>query len=183
MKATDILFSEEQPKQKKKFGWDFHLWQAFVACLPSVAVYLTAQYARRDMRRMEAEREKQIAEKSKIAEQNQEQEARKVPGFQILEDRLDKMEEKISKIESITAQTKTAAEEESQAEKVKKHVDYVKAGEADNSVQEMKDAKAPGSVAQKIPVKEDTKETKKEPVMAHERDSGLAENAPQNGVR
>uniref|UniRef100_A0A7N2LN91 Uncharacterized protein n=1 Tax=Quercus lobata TaxID=97700 RepID=A0A7N2LN91_QUELO len=33
---------------------DFHLVQLFFACMPSLAVYLVAQYARYDMRKMEA---------------------------------------------------------------------------------------------------------------------------------
>ncbi|KAL2634858.1 hypothetical protein R1flu_006337 [Riccia fluitans] len=36
---------------------DFHLWQFFAACLPPFAVYLTAQYARYEMRRLEKQRE------------------------------------------------------------------------------------------------------------------------------
>ncbi|KAI8544222.1 hypothetical protein RHMOL_Rhmol08G0279100 [Rhododendron molle] len=35
---------------------DFHLVQFFFACMPSLAVYLVAQYARYEMRRMEAVR-------------------------------------------------------------------------------------------------------------------------------
>ncbi|ONI29453.1 hypothetical protein PRUPE_1G199000 [Prunus persica] len=33
---------------------DFHLVQLFFACMPSLAVYLVAQYARYEIRRMEA---------------------------------------------------------------------------------------------------------------------------------
>ncbi|XP_047942579.1 uncharacterized protein LOC125189336 [Salvia hispanica] len=44
VKAAKILFSD--PPKKKKFGLDFHLVQLFFACLPSLAVYLVAQYAR-----------------------------------------------------------------------------------------------------------------------------------------
>ncbi|KAL3692929.1 hypothetical protein R1sor_006580 [Riccia sorocarpa] len=36
---------------------DFHLWQFFAACLPPFAVYLTAQYSRYEMRRLEKEKE------------------------------------------------------------------------------------------------------------------------------
>lgn len=39
------------------FRLDFHLWQFFAACLPPFAVYLTAQYARHEIRRLEKERE------------------------------------------------------------------------------------------------------------------------------
>ncbi|GFQ06745.1 hypothetical protein PHJA_002818500 [Phtheirospermum japonicum] len=56
MTAAKILFSDS-PK-KKKFGLDFHLVQLFFVCLPSLAVYLVAQYARSEMRKMDAELEK-----------------------------------------------------------------------------------------------------------------------------
>ncbi|PIN18666.1 hypothetical protein CDL12_08654 [Handroanthus impetiginosus] len=52
MKAAKILFSD--PPKKKKFGLDFHLVQLFFVCLPSLAVYLVAQYARSEMRKMDA---------------------------------------------------------------------------------------------------------------------------------
>ncbi|CAM6126397.1 unnamed protein product [Calypogeia fissa] len=53
--AARILFSS--PSRPRKFGLDFHLWQFFVSLLPPFAVYLTAQYARYEMRRMEKERD------------------------------------------------------------------------------------------------------------------------------
>nr|DAD27349.1 TPA_asm: hypothetical protein HUJ06_028817 [Nelumbo nucifera] len=52
MTAAKILFTT--PPKKKKFGLDFHLVQLFFACMPSLAVYLVAQYARYEIRRMEA---------------------------------------------------------------------------------------------------------------------------------
>ncbi|KAK4590131.1 hypothetical protein RGQ29_020616 [Quercus rubra] len=33
------------PPKKKLFGIDFHLVQLFFACMPSLAIYLVAQYA------------------------------------------------------------------------------------------------------------------------------------------
>ncbi|KAI3966049.1 hypothetical protein MKW92_031598 [Papaver armeniacum] len=53
--AAKMLFSD--PPKKKEFGLDFHLIQFFFCCLPSVAVYMVAQYARYEIRRMEAMRE------------------------------------------------------------------------------------------------------------------------------
>ncbi|CAA6672267.1 unnamed protein product [Spirodela intermedia] len=50
--AARILFTAAP--DKKKFGFDFHLVQLFFACMPSLAVYLVAQYARYEIRRMEA---------------------------------------------------------------------------------------------------------------------------------
>ncbi|XP_028083399.1 uncharacterized protein LOC114284659 [Camellia sinensis] len=68
MTAAKILFTT--PPKKKKFGFDFHLVQFFFACLPSLAVYLVAQYARHEMRRMEAELElkKKAEEEAKAKE-------------------------------------------------------------------------------------------------------------------
>ncbi|KAF5931586.1 hypothetical protein HYC85_027757 [Camellia sinensis] len=68
MTAAKILFTT--PPKKKKFGFDFHLVQFFFACLPSLAVYLVAQYARHEMRRMEAELElkKKAEEEAKARE-------------------------------------------------------------------------------------------------------------------
>ncbi|PKA55372.1 hypothetical protein AXF42_Ash004011 [Apostasia shenzhenica] len=53
--AAKILFTT--PPKRKKFGIDFHLVQLFFTCMPSLAVYLVAQYARYEIRRMEAEAE------------------------------------------------------------------------------------------------------------------------------
>ncbi|VVA95867.1 unnamed protein product [Arabis nemorensis] len=50
--AAKILFTE--PPKKNKFGFDWHVVQFIIVCLPSVAVYLVAQYARRKMRIMDA---------------------------------------------------------------------------------------------------------------------------------
>ncbi|GAB4833574.1 hypothetical protein Ancab_031817 [Ancistrocladus abbreviatus] len=67
MKAAKILFTT--PPKKKKFGIDFHLVQLFFACMPSLAVYLVAQYAHYEMRKMEAELEvKKKAEEEKAKE-------------------------------------------------------------------------------------------------------------------
>ncbi|KAL0921016.1 hypothetical protein M5K25_008041 [Dendrobium thyrsiflorum] len=67
--AAKILFTK--PPKGKKFGLDFHLVQLFFACLPSLAVYLVAQYTRSEIRRMEAEAEKkkkETEEKDRVKE-------------------------------------------------------------------------------------------------------------------
>lgn len=69
MTAAKILFTT--PPKRKKFGLDFHLVQLFFACMPSLAVFLVAQYARYEIRRMEAEAElkkKQAEEEEKAKE-------------------------------------------------------------------------------------------------------------------
>ncbi|VFQ78297.1 unnamed protein product [Cuscuta campestris] len=100
MKAAKILFSD--PPKKKKFGLDFHLVQFFFACLPSLAVYLVAQYARYDMRRMEAENElkkkaeEEAAAKAKEIEETSELE-KELSDKKLLDlkARLDKLEETV----------------------------------------------------------------------------------------
>nr|XP_010927517.1 uncharacterized protein LOC105049541 isoform X1 [Elaeis guineensis]XP_019707615.1 uncharacterized protein LOC105049541 isoform X1 [Elaeis guineensis]XP_029121766.1 uncharacterized protein LOC105049541 isoform X1 [Elaeis guineensis]XP_029121767.1 uncharacterized protein LOC105049541 isoform X1 [Elaeis guineensis] len=87
MTAAKILFTT--PPKRKKFGvgvrvrilrlldrlvgcrLDFHLVQLFFVCMPSLAVYLVAQYARYEIRRMEAEvelKKKQAEEEEKAKE-------------------------------------------------------------------------------------------------------------------
>ncbi|CAH1444185.1 unnamed protein product [Lactuca virosa] len=54
---------------KEQDRLDFHLVQLFFVCLPSLAVYLVAQYARDEMKKMDAELEKrQIEEAKKMKE-------------------------------------------------------------------------------------------------------------------
>ncbi|KAJ4841554.1 hypothetical protein Tsubulata_042780 [Turnera subulata] len=100
MKAAKIIFSE--PPNKKKFGLDFHLVQLFFACLPSLAVYLVAQYARSEMKRMDAE----LAERKKREEQEKlreelkafEEKAKSDPVIREVKVRLDKLEETVKDI-------------------------------------------------------------------------------------
>ncbi|KAJ8755512.1 hypothetical protein K2173_019310 [Erythroxylum novogranatense] len=101
MTAAKILFSD--PPKKKKFGIDFHLVQLFFACLPSLAVYLVAQYARHEMRKMDAELEerkkKEVEEIAKEMElkAKKEKEARSADIWEVKE-RLDKLEEVVREI-------------------------------------------------------------------------------------
>ncbi|KAL0463967.1 UNVERIFIED_CONTAM: hypothetical protein Slati_0284300 [Sesamum latifolium] len=103
MTATKILFSES-PK-KKKFGLDFHLVQLFFACLPSLAVYLVAQYARSEMRKMDAEleRKKQAdfeAQAKELELKAAEEKAAAASNPELLEvkERLDKLEVAVKEI-------------------------------------------------------------------------------------
>ncbi|XP_059643690.1 uncharacterized protein LOC132285517 [Cornus florida] len=102
MTAAKILFTT--PPNKKKFGIDFHLVQLFFACMPSLAVYLVAQYARYEMRRMEAELEqkKRAEEEAKAKEEElnvtEEKEAGSDPEILEVKVRLDKLEEAIKEI-------------------------------------------------------------------------------------
>ncbi|CAH9106793.1 unnamed protein product [Cuscuta europaea] len=101
--AAKILFSD--PPKKKKFGLDFHLVQLFFACLPSLAVYLVAQYARYDIRRMEAEVElkKKAEEEAKAKEVEEtgadmEKEETSDPKLLELKARVEKLEEAVKGI-------------------------------------------------------------------------------------
>ncbi|XP_061342499.1 uncharacterized protein LOC133288701 [Gastrolobium bilobum] len=104
--AAKILFSD--PSKKKEFGFDFHLWQFFVACLPSLAVYLVAQYSRYRMRTMEVEveqkrkqkEEEEAKEKEKETELNppEEKEAKSDPQLSEVKVRLEKLEETVKEI-------------------------------------------------------------------------------------
>ncbi|KAF8021627.1 hypothetical protein BT93_G1927 [Corymbia citriodora subsp. variegata] len=101
MTAAQILFNG--PPKKKKFGIDFHLVQLFFACMPSLAVYLVAQYARYEMRRMEAELEqKKLEEEKKLKEVEEETpEEKEVDSEKVLSEvkvRLDKLEEAVKEI-------------------------------------------------------------------------------------
>ncbi|XP_050232254.1 uncharacterized protein LOC126680971 [Mercurialis annua] len=101
MTATKILFNE--PPKQKKFGLDFHLVQLFFVCLPSLAVYLVAQYARKEMKKMDAELEvmkKSEEEKAKELEEKaiKEREAKAHPELLEVKGRLDKLEEAIKEI-------------------------------------------------------------------------------------
>ncbi|KAK6915647.1 hypothetical protein RJ641_020764 [Dillenia turbinata] len=99
MTAAKILFTSPP---KKKFGLDFHLVQLFFVCMPSLAVYLVAQYARHEMRKMEKElEEKKKAEdeaKAKEMELNVEEERDSDPELLQVKQRLDALEETLKEI-------------------------------------------------------------------------------------
>ncbi|XP_020204008.1 uncharacterized protein LOC109789460 [Cajanus cajan] len=103
MTAAKILFTD--PPKKKKFGFDFHLVQFFFACLPSLAVYLVAQYAHYEMRKMEVD----VAQKRKLKEEEEAKEREKErelnppeeksdPQLSEVKVRLEKLEEVVKEI-------------------------------------------------------------------------------------
>eukprot|EP00850_Spirogloea_muscicola_P005380 SM000024S07842 [mRNA] locus=s24:856858:858429:- [translate_table: standard] len=55
LKAAQILLSP--PPRPRKFGWDFHMVHFVIALIPSLGVYLVAQYAHGEMAKYEKERE------------------------------------------------------------------------------------------------------------------------------
>lgn len=67
--AANILFTV--PPKRKEFGLDFHLVQLFFVCMPSLAVYLVAMYARREIKRMEAEAEEKGKKNEELEKQKQ----------------------------------------------------------------------------------------------------------------
>ncbi|XP_022896395.1 uncharacterized protein LOC111410325 isoform X2 [Olea europaea var. sylvestris] len=100
MTAAKILFTD-QPN-KKKFGLDFHLVQLFFACLPSLAVYLVAQYARSEMKKMDVELE--LKKQAEFESQAKEMELKKAeegaadPVLREVKERLNKLEETVKEI-------------------------------------------------------------------------------------
>lgn len=67
--AANILFTV--PPKRKEFGLDFHLVQLFFVCMPSLAVYLVAMYARSEIKRMEAEAEVKRKKIEEVEKQKQ----------------------------------------------------------------------------------------------------------------
>ncbi|KAK1434024.1 hypothetical protein QVD17_10942 [Tagetes erecta] len=96
MTATKILFTT--PPKNKKFGLDFHLVQLFFVCLPSLAVYLVAQYARHEMKKMDAELEKRQIEESKKLKATEEEVLKSNPHLLEVKERLESLEKTVSEI-------------------------------------------------------------------------------------
>ncbi|XP_010417672.1 PREDICTED: protein MNN4 [Camelina sativa] len=96
--AAKILFTE--PPETNKFGFDWHVVQFIIVCLPSVAVYLVAQYARRKMKIMDAELgEKKRKEEEKKEKEEAEQKALAKEAATKSHDELMEMKERLGKIE------------------------------------------------------------------------------------
>lgn len=98
--AANILFTV--PPKRKEFGLDFHLVQLFFVCMPSLAVYLVAQYARREIKRMEGEAEEKRKKDEELEKQKQvEEESAKEDADSKLSkvlDRLDTLEGVVKEI-------------------------------------------------------------------------------------
>ncbi|XP_061972611.1 uncharacterized protein LOC133694936 [Populus nigra] len=100
MKAAKILFTD--PPKKNKFGLDFHLVQLFFTCLPSLAGYLVAQYARHEMKKMDAELEKKKKQEEEKANEEElkaiEEKAQSESELLEVKERLGKLEEVVKEI-------------------------------------------------------------------------------------
>ncbi|CAL4935578.1 unnamed protein product [Urochloa decumbens] len=98
--AANLVFTV--PPKRKEFGLDFHLVQLFFVCMPSLAVYLVAQYARREIKRMEAEAEEKKKKDEELEKQKQlEEESAKEDADSKLSkvlDRLDTLEGVVKEI-------------------------------------------------------------------------------------
>ncbi|CAA7409425.1 unnamed protein product [Spirodela intermedia] len=111
--AARILFTAAP--DKKKFGFDFHLVQLFFACMPSLAVYLVAQYARYEIRRMEAEVEvKKKAEEEERAKREEEEGRTKQTEEEALDQEMGKVKDRLEALEEavkvIAEETKRISE-------------------------------------------------------------------------
>ncbi|XP_076898342.1 uncharacterized protein LOC143551879 [Bidens hawaiensis] len=96
MTAAKILFTT--PPKKKKFGLDFHLVQLFFVCLPSLAVYLVAQYARHEMKKMDAELEKRRIEEAKKLKETEDEVLKSNPHLMEVKERLDSLEKTVKEM-------------------------------------------------------------------------------------
>ncbi|KAK3184921.1 hypothetical protein Dsin_032207 [Dipteronia sinensis] len=142
MTAAKMLFT--QPPKKKQFGVDFHLVQLFFACMPSLAVYLVAQYARYEIRRMEAEQEEKKKQEGKKRQEEDEkakelelkEEEEKVKSNPVIlevKTRLGKLEETVNEIlaeaKKQSNQGDTQIKSESSSSIEKEHVGKPKSDE------------------------------------------------------
>lgn len=96
MTAAKILFTT--PPKQKKFGLDFHLVQLFFVCLPSLAVYLVAQYARHEMKKMDTELEKRRVEEAKKTKAAEGEALQSNPQLLEVKERLDSLEKSVKEI-------------------------------------------------------------------------------------
>ncbi|XP_071731840.1 uncharacterized protein [Rutidosis leptorrhynchoides] len=96
MTASKILFTT--PPKQKKFGLDFHLVQLFFVCLPSLAVYLVAQYARHEMKKMDAELERMKIEEAKKIKETEEDVLKSNPQLLEVKERLENLEKTVKEI-------------------------------------------------------------------------------------
>ncbi|KAL4452262.1 hypothetical protein ABPG75_007924 [Micractinium tetrahymenae] len=62
-KSTTILFAEEPERKPLVARWDWHVVQFLLAMIPPGLVLLIVQWARHDMRQVDARREKEALEK------------------------------------------------------------------------------------------------------------------------
>nr|XP_043617257.1 uncharacterized protein LOC122589078 [Erigeron canadensis] len=96
MTAAKILFTT--PPKEKKFGLDFHLVQLFFVCLPSLAVYLVALYARHEMKKMDALLEKKQIEEAKKKKATEDEVMKSNPQLLEVKERLESLEKTVKEI-------------------------------------------------------------------------------------
>ncbi|KFK42452.1 hypothetical protein AALP_AA2G258600 [Arabis alpina] len=150
--AAKILFTE--PPKKNKFGFDWHVVQFIIVCLPSVAVYFVAQYSRRKMRMMDAELgEKQRKEEEKKAKEEAERKALEEEAaaksheeLMEMKERLGKMEEAIKEIVLVTKKpsgnTPTKTQEDHQSTKLPPKEESKPRNEQKSNVQKPDESRA-----------------------------------------
>ncbi|KAL4558230.1 hypothetical protein LXL04_036428 [Taraxacum kok-saghyz] len=126
MTAAKILFTT--PPKQKKFGLDFHLVQLFFVFLPSLAVYLVAQYARHEMKKMDAELEKRQMEDAKKMKLKDEEVLGTNPQLLEVKERLESLEKTVKVIvmeSKVQPSVKVSDENENENEGEKKTVKKV----------------------------------------------------------
>ncbi|KAI3521175.1 hypothetical protein L1887_10636 [Cichorium endivia] len=137
MTAAKILFTT--PPKQKKFGLDFHLVQLFFVCLPSLAVYLVAQYARHEMKKMDVELERRQIEEAKKMKEKEGEVLKSNPQLLEVKERLDSLEKTVKEIvmesknqRSIKVSDDNEGEKPKQMDKVNKKQDSEKQEKSGN---------------------------------------------------
>ncbi|XP_073127721.1 uncharacterized protein [Henckelia pumila] len=125
MTAAKILFTD--PPKEKKFGLDFHLVQLFFVCLPSLAVYLVAQYARSEMKKMDAELELKKQAEFEAKAKEMELKAAEEKAAAASDPRLVEVKERLAKLEETVKEIAAGSKRQSS--------DPVKEGQGDVSEQ------------------------------------------------
>ncbi|XP_062196011.1 uncharacterized protein LOC133899095 [Phragmites australis] len=156
--AANILFTV--PPKRKEFGLDFHLVQLFFVCMPSLAVYLVAQYARKEIKRMEAEAEEKRKKDEEFEKQKQlEEESSK-------ENADSKLSKVLVRLDTLEGVVKEIVDDKTKVSSADLHTkeEVMKKGEA--SLGNASDLKGSASDSQAVTVKS--------------KDTNGAANAPTN---
>ncbi|KAM3412370.1 hypothetical protein ACQJBY_003836 [Aegilops geniculata] len=160
--AANILFTV--PPKRKEFGLDFHLVQLFFVCMPSLAVYLVAQYARSEIKRMEAEAEVKRKKIEEVEKQKQ------LEADSVKEDADSKLATVLVRLDTLEGVVKEIADDKMRSPALTKE-EYLKKGET-SSPDKASASKSDGSDSQLASVKiKDIKDATNAPPDATQQDT------------
>ncbi|XP_015695817.2 uncharacterized protein LOC102707514 [Oryza brachyantha] len=145
-RALDIMRSV--PPKRKEFGLDFHLVQLFFVCLPSLAVYLVALYARSEMKRMDAEAEEKRRKREKQEKEKQ------IEADSIKDDTDSKLSEVLVRLDTLEGVVNEIVDDKRKgsAHGSSNKEEAIKKGEA-LSPDRISDSKSNASDGQVVPIK------------------------------